>query len=302
MGRIGFFIKEGFRALRRNAAPSVAATVTTAITILVLGVLLPVFFFTQRTSEGVREQLAVKVFLFDDATKQEIGTLRQRIRGLDHVQSVEFVSKAEALTILKQRLKDPGVLQELNSNPLPASFTVKPDDAANLAAVRRELTPAGPDGKPRPISPIVDKVFDARETSNSIEEVTSKLKIVLILLTALLVFASVLLIGNTIRLSIYARRREVEVMRLVGATRWFVRWPFMIEGVLVGVMGGAVAILLLWLGKLLVVDPLADSFTLIRAQTDTNLAFPVLVAVLAASSTIVSAIGSGFTLRRFLKV
>jgi cell division transport system permease protein len=199
-------------------------------------------------------------------------------------------------------LDDPSITDELNHNPLPASFTIKPDDAAFLTPLRRELTPPGPDGTPRPFSPIVRDVEDARDISNPIEEVTSKLKIVLILLTALLVVASVLLIGNTIRLSIYARRREVEVMRLVGATRWFVRWPFMIEGVLVGVMGGAVAILLLWLGKLIVVDPLAESFALIKAQTDTDLAFPVLIAVLAASSTVVSAIGSGLTLRRFLKV
>ena len=88
---------------------------------------------------------------------------------------------------------------------------------------------------------------------------TSALKIVLTVITALLVLASLMLVGNTIRLSIYTRRREVEVMRLVGATRWFIRWPFMIEGVVVGFAGGLMAILILWLGKITVVDPLSNS-------------------------------------------
>jgi cell division transport system permease protein len=109
-----------------------------------------------------------------------------------------------------------------------------------------------------------------------------------------------MLVGNTIRLSIYTRRREVEVMRLVGATRWFIRWPFMIEGVVVGFTGGLVAILILWLGKITIVDPLSDSFSFVAAQD--NISFPALIAVLFASAVLVSAAGSGVTLRRFLKV
>jgi cell division transport system permease protein len=114
------------------------------------------------------------------------------------------------------------------------------------------------------------------------------------------VAASLMLVGNTIRLSIYARRREVEVMRLVGATRWFIRWPFMIEGVIVGFTGGLVAILILWLGKVTIVDPLSNSFALVAAQN--TISFPLLVAILFSAAMIVSAIGSGVTLRRFLRV
>jgi cell division transport system permease protein len=111
-----------------------------------------------------------------------------------------------------------------------------------------------------------------------------------------------MLVGNTIRLSIYARRREVEVMRLVGATRWFIRWPFMIEGVVVGFIGGLLAILILWLGKITVVDPLSTKVSVLSAQSTSTLAFPALIAILFAASIIVSTIGSGITLRRFLKV
>ena len=95
---------------------------------------------------------------------------------------------------------------------------------------------------------------------------TGALKIVLTVITALLLVASLMLVGNTIRLSIYTRRREVEVMRLVGATRWFIRWPFMIEGVVVGFAGGLVAILILWLGKITIVDPLSSNFSFVAAQ------------------------------------
>ena len=131
---------------------------------------------------------------------------------------------------------------------------------------------------------------------------TSALKIVLTVITVLLVLASLMLIGNTIRLSIYARRREVEVMRLVGATHWFIRWPFMIEGVVVGFIGGAVAILVLWLGKVTIVDPLSDTFSFLEAQNSTTLGFPTMVAILFAAAVLVSTVGSGITLRRFLKV
>ena len=299
MGRIWFFIREAARALRRNAAPSVAAIVTTVVTVVLLGVLIPIFQVAQSKSAEVRNQLELKTFLYDDATHGEINALQTKIEGLPHVKSVAFVSKAEALYILSGRLKDPNVLKELNSNPLPASFNVKPTDAGQLEAISNELTPPDASGTPRPISPIIETVKDSREEAQKIEQVTSSLKIVLTILTALLVAASLMLVGNTIRLSIYARRREVEVMRLVGATRWFIRWPFMLEGMVVGFVGGVAAILILWLGKVTIVDPLSSSPLFSALNT---MSFPLLVGILFCSAIVVSAIGSGITLRRFLRV
>ncbi len=299
MGRIWFFIREAARALRRNAAPSVAAIVTTVVTVVLLGVLIPIFQVAQSKSAEVRNQLELKAFLYDDATQGEINALQTKIEGLPHVKSVVFVSKADALKILSGRLKDPNVLKELHSNPLPASFNIKPDDAANLDAVHQELTPPDASGTPRPISPIIETVKDSRQEAQKIEQVTSSLKIVLTILTALLVAASLMLVGNTIRLSIYSRRREVEVMRLVGATRWFIRWPFMIEGMVVGFVGGVAAILILWLGKVTIVDPLSSSPLFSALNT---MSFPLLVGILFCSAIVVSAIGSGITLRRFLRV
>ena len=305
MSRLLFFTQEAFRALRRNGAPSMAAVVTTVVTVILLGVLIPIFQTTQAKSNQVRDSLETRVAVFDDATKAEIAKLEDQLLAIPHVSSVRLISKSEALHELTEDLgkqKSSELLTQLHSNPLPANFSVKADDASNLDSVEAAIAPPGPDGKPQPISPIIQDQFNRQEDSKKIEQVTSALKIVLTVITALLIIASLMLVGNTIRLSIYTRRREVEVMRLVGATRWFIRWPFMIEGVVVGFFGGLVAILILWLGKLTIVDPLSDSIGFLAAQNSTTLSFPALVAILFAAAVLVSAVGSGVTLRRFLKV
>ena len=302
MSRLVFFLQEALRALRRNGAPTLAAVVTTVVTVILLGVLIPIFQTTQAKSDQIRGELNIHAAIYDDATRAEINSLQEELQAIPHVDSVIFVTKAQALATLRSELKDKSIVEQLHSNPLPASFEVKADDAANLDAVREAIAPKGANGKTQPISPIISNLFDRQQASQQIEQVTSALKIVLTVMTALLIAASLMLVGNTIRLSIYTRRREVEVMRLVGATRWFIRWPFMIEGVVVGFVGGLVAILILWLGKLTVVDPLSSDFSFLAAQNDSTLSFPALVAILFAAAVIVSTIGSGITLRRFLKV
>ena len=309
MARLFFFIQEAFRALRRNAAPSMAAIVTTVTTVILLGVLIPVFQTTQAKSNEVRESLEFRVPVYDDATEAEISALQRKLEAIPHVASVRFITKAQALNEFKQSYGkgkvEESITQLRGHNPLPGNFSVKPDDASNLESVRAAVAPPGPEGKPKPISSIIvasTPTFEQQQGGQKIEQVTSALKIVLTVITALLIVASLMLVGNTIRLSIYTRRREVEVMRLVGATRWFIRWPFMIEGMVVGFAGGLVAILILWLGKITIVDPLSNTFAFLAAQNDSPLSFPALVAILFAAAVLVSTIGSGVTLRRFLKV
>jgi cell division transport system permease protein len=300
MGKLFFFVREATRALRRSAAPSAAAIVTIVVTVLLLGVLIPVLYSTGSKTEDVREQISLRVFLYDDATPNEIDKLEREIGGINHVVSTEFVDKAEALEILRERLDDKDVVNELNSNPLPASINVNLDDPDNLEAVRAELTPTGSNGKPEPMSPIVEEVKDSREEASEIRAVTGAVKIVLAIIAALLLVASLMLVGNTIRLSIYARRREVEVMHLVGATSWFIRWPFIIEGLIVGFLGAATAVAVLLLGKVTIVDPLSERFALVDNLNTID--FVPLVGVLVACAMAVSALGSGVTLRRFLRV
>lgn len=305
MSRVVFFVAEGLRALRRSAAPSIAAIVTVAVTMLLLGVLIPVLQATSGKTEEVRDQVGLNVYLYDDATQAEIDELQGTIENVPHVASADFVSKDEALNILSSRFdskNEEDLTEQLPGarNPLPASFNIKPDDLDNLAAVRSSLTPPGENGKPAPISPIIQEVGESREEAGTISKVTGALKWGLAIVAVLLLVASLLLVGNTIRLSIYARRREVEVMQLVGATNWFIRWPFVVEGLVCGLIGGLFAVAVLFLGKETVLDPLAESFNLVSAEN--TIAFAKLVVVLLATAMAVSAIGSGFTLRRFLRV
>jgi cell division transport system permease protein len=143
-------------------------------------------------------------------------------------------------------------------------------------------------------------VRNRRDETSKILSATGLVKLLTAGLTALLVLTSIALVANTIRLSIFSRRREVEVMKLVGATNWFIRWPFVIEGVIVGLMGGILAVLCLMIAKATFVDPLEARFALLAAPKTIN--FPMLIAVLLLACVAVSSIGSGLTLRRFLKV
>jgi cell division transport system permease protein len=305
MGRPLFFIAEGLRALRRSAAPSLAAIVTVAVTMLLLGVLIPVLQATSGKTEEVRDQVSVNAYLYDDATQAEIDELMTTVQALPHVKDVEFISKDQALADLSARFKnkdEADLTEQLpgSRNPLPASFKIRPDDLDNLPAVQQALMPPGDAGKPAPISPIIEEVGESREEANTITKVTGALKWGLTIVAVLLLTASLLLVGNTIRLSIYARRREVEVMQLVGATNWFIRWPFVVEGIVCGLIGGATAVVILFLGKQTVLDPLADNFDIVTSEQ--TIAFSKLIVVLLVAAMAVSAIGSGLTLRRFLRV
>jgi cell division transport system permease protein len=150
------------------------------------------------------------------------------------------------------------------------------------------------------LDPAIQTVSNKKSDTRKLLEVTNLVTITAAILTALLALASTLLIANTIRLSLYARRREVEVMKLVGATDWFIRWPFVIEGMIVGAAGALLAIAVLGVTKIALLDPLADHWTLIAAPR--TIAFSALVAVLLAAGVMVSAVGSGISLRRFLRV
>lgn len=299
MSRLGFFLSEAYRALRRNAAPSIAAVVTIAVTVLLVGVLVPVLEASGSKTNDVRNQLELKVFLFNDASQGEIKGLQSRIEAIQHVDGVEYVSPAQALKILENRLEDKSLLDELNSNPLPPAFNVKLDDPDNLESVQAALSPPDSTGKPQPISSAIDDIVTGEQTQ-AIRSVTGAVKVLLLAIAILLALASLFLIGNTIRLSIYARRREVEVMQLVGATNWFIRWPFVIEGIVVGMVGAGIAVGIMIVAKAIIVDPLSDDLTLI--DNFNTIAFGPLIASLVIGAMVLSALGSGVTLRRFLRI
>ena len=189
------------------------------------------------------------------------------------MKSVEFISKGEALARAQE--KNPKAFEAgaelLGSNPLPASFRVHPEDPDKLDEI---VTRLNADGEPQLAA--IDEVRDREEDTDKILSATGLVKALTAGLAVLLVLASIALIANTIRLSIFARRREVEVMKLVGATNWFIRWPFVIEGMIVGFLGGLLAVLLLAIVKTTFIDPLSDRFALLAAPDTID--FPLLVA------------------------
>jgi cell division transport system permease protein len=291
--KLGFFLKESLRAMKRNGAPSFAALATVLVTMLVLGVFIPIVQATHGAANSVRGRVLVDVYMKTSAKPADSARVRKELLAVEHVKSVQFVSKAQAYA--QQSKADPQAYALLSANPLPDTFHVIPDNPGNVLAVRNALIPQG-----QMLDNSIQSVSNKKNDTKKILEVTNLVTITAAVLTVLLTIASILLIANTIRLSLYARRREVEVMKLVGATDWFIRWPFVIEGTIVGAAGALLAIVILGITKVAVLDPLADHWTLIAAPR--TIAFSALVAVLLCAGVLVSAVGSGLSLRRFLRV
>ncbi len=296
--RIGFFTREASRALRRNAAPSFAALATILLTMLVIGVFIPIVQATTGAANDVRKRVLVDVYLTRDASQADIARVRQQLLDTPNVKRVEFVSKQTAYQ--QQRQKDPEAFALLGANPLPDTFRVTPENPDDVLKIASSLAPEAAGGGTTPIDRSIDEVRTRRDDTTKILQVTRFVKLMAGTLALLLIAASIFLIANTIRLSLYSRRREVEVMKLVGATDWFIRWPFVIEGIIVGALGTLLAILLLAIGKIAIIDPLASSFSLISAPE--TMSFGVLIAVMMAAGIAISAVGSGLSLRRFLRV
>jgi cell division transport system permease protein len=294
-----FFVKEAFRSISRNAIPSFAAMASVLVTVLVLGVFIPVVQATTGAANEVRGRVLIDVYLKKDATKTDISRVQALLGRTDHVGKVQFVSKAQAYAQEKKR--NPEAYQLLGSNPLPDTFRVTPDKPDNVVALRNALTSTATAGGARvPIDGAIDQVKNRKDETTKILTATRVVKLAMGGLAVLLIIASILLISNTIRLSLFSRRREVEVMKLVGATDSFIRWPFVIEGIVLGALGGVFAVLLLGIGKIAFLDPLASDFALIAAPQ--TIGFALLAIVLLVASVGVSAIGSSLSLRKFLRV
>jgi cell division transport system permease protein len=293
--RPGFFFKEAFRSVKRNAVPSFAAMASVLVTVLVLGVFIPIVQATTGAANEVRSRVIVDVYLSPKASDQDVERVRRSLNeDTPYVGNVQYVSKEEAYAAEKKR--NPEAYELLGSNPLPDTFRVTPDEPQNVNALRDALLVAGG----RPADPAIEEVKNRRDDTDKILSATRVVKLTTAVLTVLLIIASILLVGNTIRLSLFARRREVEVMRLVGATNWFIRWPFVLEGVILGALGGLLAVLLLLVGKVALIDPLAADFALIAAPDTID--FRLLGMVLLGAAVAVAAAGSGLSLRRFLRV
>ena len=222
----------------------------------------------------------------------QIAHLKDQIAADPRVDKVTYTSPAKALEIMKKQ--QPQIANiGLPTNPLPPTLTVYPKHGEETQAIAQALSP-----KP----PGVDTVTYHRKTANQILRFARAIEITFVVAVVVLLLAEILMIGNTIRLSIFARRREIEVMKLVGATNWFIRGPFMLEGLLCGLTGSALAVILLLLGKTLALPSILPHIGGGTGSDVHALSFTLNALALLVAGLLLGALGSGLTLRRFLQV
>jgi cell division transport system permease protein len=292
--RFRLLVSEAWRSLGANVSTTVAAAMTVLVGMFLLGLFIAFGTYVVSWSNHVKRGLVVKVDFTTNpqATRRQEETVINLLNANSHVKTggVKFIPRTTALASMRKRY--PTLTKSLPYNPLPDSLEVTPTRGEFTQAVAATLLP---------LPPGVASVDSGKKYSRRILQVAHWIEAVFIIATGVLLVASTLLIANTIRLSIFSRRREIEVMKLVGATNWFVRGPFMIEGLLCGLGGSLLAVFFLILGKVIVLPAIVHN-TLSSDPDVHALAFPMTALILIGMGLGLGAIGSGLTLRRFLHV
>lgn len=288
-----YFIQEVFRSLRRNNWMSFASVGTVAVSLFVLGVFLLLVMNMNRLASMLESEVQISVYLEDGIKAGDRRDLQQDIANMQGIETVKFVSREEAKQRLSERLGDQKYLLDAlgDKNPLPDSFEVTvihPDmvETAANAIARMDGVESAKYGQD-----VVRHLFD----------ITRLIRIFGLVLMLLLAGATLFIISNTIRLTVFARRKEIAIMKYVGATDWFIRWPFLMEGMVLGFIGGLLAAI-----------ALRSFYAAMAAKIYSTLAFfPLLpqypfmnyvTVVILFSGMVIGAIGSTISLKRFLKV
>ena len=296
MSRLRLMFSESLRSLGANLSTTIASTFTVLIGMFLLGLVIALGSWALSYSNYAKNRLDVQLYFCTDlscakpASAKDINAARIAIESNTKVKSAEFVSKAEALQIMRQRRPD--LVDNLVSNPLPDKFDITPRSGDDVKAVAADLRKAKLSG--------VERIRDGEQISARVLTAAKVISTAAAAATVILLIASLLLIANTIRLSIFSRRREIEVMKLVGATNWFVRGPFMLEGLICGFVGSLAAVVCLLLGKELVLPHILG-----RVDTGSGveaLGFGLNALLLIGVGLLIGVLGSGLTLRRFLQV
>lgn len=287
-----YYGAEAAKSFRKNLAMSIAAVVTIAMTLLILGAVVILVLNLGNVIKSIEKKVEITVYLTNAADGDEISALQKEILSWSEVQKVEFVSKDEALERLKEDLKDnPEMLEAISGNPLPASLEISLRDPQKVEMVAGRLQGREP----------VDEVKFGQDIVKNLFKLSRTVRTVSLVFVVFLGFASTVLISNTVRMAITARRKEVAIMRLVGATNWFIRWPFVVEGIVQGLLGSLIAISVLyvvyaylqkWVNQLIPFMPFTIS----------TIVFLEIVGGLTLVGIFVGSLGSFIALRRFLKV
>lgn len=284
-----------FKSLKRNLAVTLASVATVTATIFIFGIFLMVALSVNHLVKNVEEQTVVRVFMNNDATQEQKTALEQLIKGQAGIQKLTYEDRVTAFNNAKASLaEDSNLLEGFSAegdNPYPDSYIVnleRPDYAQGLV---NSLT--GQAG--------VESVSNDSETVNTLINWAKTIRTIGVIIFAILILVSLFLIGNSIKLAVYGRRKEIEIMKFVGATNWYIRWPFIIEGIIIGILGAGIAVVLLY-------------FSYRYAYTQTQISLPFIS--LPSPSVIkdwlswqfliagmlIGALGSFFSIRKHLNV
>ncbi|AKA71525.1 permease-like cell division protein FtsX [Clostridium scatologenes] len=291
---IKFSIVDALKSLKRNKTISSAAAATVAATLFILGV----FWLTiQNVNQGILEvesRVEVKVILKDNITMLQQRDIEKKIKDVDGVEDVSYETKAQAIEKFRKQLgeQNKGLLDGLDKdNPMPNSYIIKvqkPEVVSNVVSGIKGM-------------PGIDEIKDGRDIVNKIITITRTIKWVGSVMFVILMGVSLFLIGNTIKLTVYSRRREIGIMKYIGATDWFIRWPFIIEGMIIGVAGGIVADIILYYAYRMAYAKVSSGLVMIQLVEPQYVLINIL-GLFILVGMIIGAAGSISSIRKFLDV
>jgi cell division transport system permease protein len=290
--RLAYFFRETATALRRNALVTFAAISTVFISLFLVGGALLVGEQVRLMTGEWAQKVEVSVFLREDVSDEERDALEQKIQDIPEVQTYYYETQEEAYERFREQFRDsPSLIDNVDASAMPESFRIKLTDASKFPVIRARL--AG--------DPAIDEVKDEQAVLKKLLAVTSVLRTGVLAVAVIMLLSAAGLIGNTVRMAVFARRKEIAIMKLVGATNWFIRVPFLIEGMVQGLLGGVFAVLAIFAMKFLFIDPLRGQIDFIPSWVDTQeilFTVPILLGV----GMVIAAVASLLAMRRFLEV
>lgn len=293
LNAIRYFFRETLMSILRNSWLSLASIGIVTVSLIILGSTLLFILNANYMAGSVESSVEITVFLKSNLKTAEVQAVSDKIKAMAGVSEMAFVSKEQALQNMKKDFGDKAeVLDGLDkNNPLPDSYQVKTSNPNQVAAVAKELSSLSEVDQVRYGQGVVEKLLAVTQWIRTASMVT------MVLLTA----AAVFLIATSIRLSVFSRRREIGIMKFLGATNWFIRCPFILEGMCLGLVGGLLAVLTVDVGYYSLISKIQISLPFVKLATGQDTILPVLGGMLGLS-LLIGAVGSTFSVRKFLKV
>ncbi|MHB1041686.1 MAG: permease-like cell division protein FtsX [Eubacteriales bacterium] len=290
---IDYYLREAYQSILRNSWLALASIGVVAVSLLIFGGTLLMVLNANNLARGLESGVEISLFLKDNTPPGEVSDMEKSIRNLPEVASVEFIPKEQALDDMKKNLGDnKDILSGLEEkNPLPDAFRIKARDVEQVPALAGQFMELRQADQVRYGQGVVEKIL----------AFSRWLRIAGMITMVLLGAAAVFLIATTIRLSVFSRRREIEIMKFLGATNWFVRLPFLLEGMALGLFGSLLAVAVIYVGYISLVGNIQFSLPFMQLVTDRREILPVLEG-LTLLGIAIGAAGSMISVRKFLKV